>query len=388
MPKYVYQTKDWPEFLWDNDLLLNLLGEVRNLQGKLVGKMEALGFDFREKALLKTLTLDVLKSSEIEGEIYKVEEVRSSLAKKLGMDLPDLVPYDRNIDGVADVLVDATRNNRDLLTEERLFSWHAALFPTGRSGMFKITVGNWRQDEGGPMYYVWNYGTMHVGNWRQDEGGPMQVVSGAMGKEFVHFEAPASKRVPKEMAEFIDWFNEETQLEPVLKAAVAHFWFITIHPFDDGNGRIARALTDMLLARADGINQRFYSMSAQIQKERKRYYSILESSQKSSVDITSWNVWFLECLKKSLLATDGILADVLQKSDFWREHAQTQLNERQHKMLNKVLDGFEGKLTTSKWAKISKCSSDTALRDIQDLISKKILKKEELGGRSSAYELV
>ncbi|MES2588906.1 MAG: Fic family protein [Bacteroidota bacterium] len=365
MPRYVHQTKDWPEFLWDNDLLLNLLGEVRNLQGKLVGKMEALGFDFREKALLKTLTLDVLKSSEIEGEIFKIEEVRSSLAKKLGMDLPDLVPYDRNIDGVADVLVDATRNNRDLLTEERLFSWHAALFPTGRSGMHKITVGD----------------------WRQDEGGPMQVVSGAMGKEFVHFEAPASKRVPEEMEKFITWFNEETQLEPVLKAAVAHFWFITIHPFDDGNGRIARALTDMLLARADGINQRFYSMSAQIRLERKRYYAILETCQKSSIDITSWMVWFLECLQKALKATDGILADVLQKSDFWRDNMQTQLNERQHKMLNKVLDGFDGKLTSSKWAKMCKCSTDTALRDIQDLISKGILKKEESGGRSSAYEL-
>ena len=366
MPRYVHQTKDWPEFLWDNDMLLNLLGNVRNLQGKLVGKMEALGFDFREKALLKTLTLDVLKSSEIEGEIFKLDEVRSSLAKKLGMDLPDLIPYDRNIDGMADVLVDATRNNTHLLSAERLFSWHAALFPTGRSGMFKITVGN----------------------WRQDEGGRMQVVSGAMGKEFVHFEAPDSKRVLKEMEEFISWFNLETELEPVLKAAVAHFWFITIHPFDDGNGRIARALTDMLLARADGINQRFYSMSAQIRLERKRYYSILESCQKSSVDITSWNVWFLECLQKSLLATDEILKDVLQKSDFWKNNAQTILNERQKLMLNKILDGFDGKVTSSKWAKICKCSSDSALRDIQDLITKNVLKKEESGGRSSAYELV
>ena len=366
MPRYVHQTKDWPEFLWANDLLLNLLSEVRNLQGKLVGKMEALGFDFREKALLKTLTLDVLKSSEIEGEIFRIEEVRSSVAKKLGMDLPDLVPYDRNIDGVADILVDATRNNRSLLTEQRLFDWHAALFPTGRSGMHKITVGA----------------------WRRDEGGPMQVVSGAMGKEYIHFEAPESKRVPAEMKEFISWFNEETRLEPVLKAGVAHFWFITIHPFDDGNGRIARALTDMLLARADGINQRFYSMSAQIQKERKRYYSILETCQKSSVDITAWQVWFLECLRKSLKAADGILEDVLEKSEFWKKHAQTLLNERQTKMLNKMLDGFKGKLTSSKWAKICKCSNDTALRDIRDLVQKQVLVKEDSGGRSTAYTLL
>jgi Fic family protein len=366
MARYVHQTKDWPEFLWDNDLLLGLLGNVRNLQGKLVGKMESLGFDFREKALLKTLTLDVLKSSEIEGEIYKLDEVRSSLAKKLGMDLPDLIHYDRNIDGVADILVDATKNNRDLLTEERLFSWHAALFPTGRSGMYKITVGN----------------------WRQDEGGPMQVVSGAMGKERVHYEAPDSKIVPLEMKKFIQWFNKETQLEPVLKASVAHFWFITIHPFDDGNGRIARALTDMLLARADGINQRFYSMSAQILKERKRYYSILESSQKSSVDITSWNVWFLECLQKSLWATDETLKDVLQKSEFWKIHSQTNLNDRQRLMLNKILDGFDGNVTSKKWANICKCSTDSALRDIQDLIAKKMLQKNEAGGRSAAYLLL
>ena len=366
MPRYVYQSKDWPDFLWDNDLLMELLSEVRNLQGRLVGKMEALGFDFRDKAFLKTLTLDVLKSSEIEGEIYKIEEVRSSIAKKLGMHLPDLIPYDRNIDGIADVLVDATKNNRDLLTEERLFSWHAALFPTGRSGMHKITVGN----------------------WRQDEGGPMQVVSGAMGKEYVHFEAPASRQVPAEMKDFITWFNEETRLEPVLKAGVAHFRFITIHPFDDGNGRIARALTDMLLARADGINQRFYSMSSQIMKERKRYYSILETCQKSSVDITSWQVWFLECLRKSLKATDGILKDVLEKSEFWKKHAQTPFNERQSKMLNRILDGFEGKLTSSKWAKICKCSGDTALRDIHDLLEKKVLEKEKSGGRSTSYRLI
>ncbi len=366
MPRYIHQSKEWSDFVWDSELLLELLAEVRNLQGRLVGKMEALGFDFRDKAFLKTLTLDVLKSSEIEGEIYQVEEVRSSVARKLGMDLPDLIPYDRNIDGIADILVDATKNNRDLLTEERLFAWHAALFPVGRSGMHKITVGN----------------------WRQDEGGPMQVVSGPMGKEYVHFEAPASKRVPHEMAEFITWFNEETSLEPVLKAGVAHFWFITIHPFDDGNGRIARALTDMLLARADGINQRFYSMSAQILKERKRYYSILESCQKSSVDITSWQVWFLECLRRTLRSSDEVLRDVLEKSEFWKKHAQTDFNDRQRKILNRILDGFEGKLNSSKWAKICKCSSDTALRDIQDLVQKQVLEKENSGGRSTSYRLL
>jgi Fic family protein len=365
MKIYVYQQNDWPDFTWNNETLLVLLAKVRNLQGRMIGKMESLGFELRSEAVLETLTLDVLKSTEIEGEILNPEQVRSSIARRLGMDISGLVPSDRDVDGVVDMMLDATQYFEKPLSTERLFDWHASLFPTGRSGMYRIIVGN----------------------WRDDSTGPMQVVSGAMGKEKIHYQAPDAATIEKEMETFIDWFNNEDRLDPVIKAGLAHFWFVTLHPFEDGNGRIARAITDMLLARSDGISQRFYSMSAQIRLERKEYYSILEKSQKSSLDVTDWLEWFLNCLTNALNASSQILAKVLHKHNFWNKHATTVLNDRQVLLLNKLLDGFIGKLTSSKWAKIAKCSADTALRDIQDLINKQILRKEAAGGRSTNYEL-
>ncbi|MCK4661891.1 MAG: Fic family protein [Bacteroidales bacterium] len=365
MKIYVYQQDNWPDFTWNNETLLVLLGKVRNLQGKLIGKMESLGFELRSEATLETLTLDVLKSTEIEGEILNPEQVRSSIARRLGMDISGLVFSDRNVDGVVDMTIDATQHYKNPLTVERLFDWHSALFPTGRSGMYKIIVGN----------------------WRDDSTGQMQVVSGAMGKEKIHYQAPYATDIEKEMNVFIDWFNIEDKLDPVIKAGVTHFWFVTIHPFEDGNGRIARAITDMLLTRADGISQRFYSMSAQIRLERKEYYSILEKSQKGTLDITVWLQWFLNCLMNSLKTSDQTLSKVLNKHKFWNKYATITLNNRQILLLNKLLDDFNGKLTSSKWAKIAKCSADTALRDIQDLINKQILRKEPAGGRSTNYEL-
>lgn len=343
---------------------MSLLSETRNLQGRLLGKMETLGFKLRNEALLDTLTLDVIKTSEIEGEFLNPDQVRSSLARRLGIEISGAIESDRNVDGVVEMMLDATQNCFAPLTAERLFDWHAALFPTGRSGMHKITVAD----------------------WRKDDSGPMQVVSGAMGKEKVHFQAPDSVVLENEMAQFIDWFNH-CEMDLVIKAAVAHLWFVTIHPFDDGNGRITRALTDMLLARSDNSNQRFYSMSAQIRVERKQYYEMLEKTQKGSLDITHWIVWFLSCLIHALKSTESVLTRVLFKAEFWQKHMNTAVNERQRKMLNKVMDGFEGKLTSVKWAKIAKCSKDTAVRDINDLIDKGILVKESAGGRSTSYEL-
>jgi len=365
MKVYIYQQDDWPSFKWNSDEFVGLLSEARNLQGRLLGKMESLGFDLRNEAFLDTLTLDVLKSSEIEGEFLNPDQVRSSVARKLGMEIAGSVESDRDVDGVVEMMLDATQNCFKPLTKERLFDWHAALFPTGRSGMSKITVAD----------------------WRKNTTGPMQVVSGAMGKEKVHFQAPDSSRVDNEMSLFLDWFNNNIENDLVLKAAIAHLWFVTIHPLDDGNGRIARALTDMLLAQSDKSTQRFYSMSAQIRLERKQYYEILEKTQKGNLDITEWIKWFLNCLINSLKSTDIVLNRVLFKAEFWRKHSNTIINERQKKLLNKILDGFEGKLTSSKWAKIAKCSKDTAIRDINDLISKDILKKEEGGGRSTSYGL-
>lgn len=362
---YIYQLDHWPDFTWNNDALLLILSKVRNLQGKLIGKMENLGFDLRNEAILETLTLDVLKSTEIEGEILNPEQVRSSIAKRLGMDISGLVASDRNVEGMVDLMIDATQNFTKPLSSERLFDWHSALFPTGRSSLNKITAGD----------------------WRNDATGPMQVISGPMGKEHVHFQAPDSSFVPGEMNAFIHWFNTNDTLEPVIKAGLGHLWFVTIHPFDDGNGRIARAITDMLLARSDGSHQRFYSMSAQIRLERKSYYDILESTQKGNLDVTEWLLWFLNCLLNALNSSDVVLAKVLHKAQFWKQHASTIVNDRQQVMMNKLLDGFDGKLTTSKWAKITKCSQDTALRDIQDLINKNILSKEPSGGRSTNYEL-
>jgi len=366
MEAFIYQNDNWPNFTWNNDEIVNLLSEARNLQGRLIGKMESLGYELRNEALLDTLTLDVLKSSEIEGEYLNPDQVRSSIARRLGMEIAGSVESDRNVDGVVEMMLDATQNCFEPLTAERLFDWHAALFPVGRSGMYKITVAD----------------------WRKDTTGPMQVVSGAMGKEKVHFQAPGSSLVENEMNIFLDWFNNSTRIDLVIKASIAHLWFVTIHPFEDGNGRITRAITDMLLAQSDRTNQRFYSMSAQIRLERKDYYEILENTQKGNLDITAWIKWFLHCLINALKSTDSVLLRVLFKADFWSKHSKTLINERQKKLLNKILDGFDGKLTSSKWAKIAKCSKDTAIRDINDLIDKDILQKEAAGGRSTNYELM
>jgi len=360
---FIHQKKDWYKFKWDSDKLVSLLGNVRHLQGKLLGQMESLGFSLRKEAMLTTLTLDVLKSTEIEGKVLNKDQVRSSIARKLGMEVFGLVESSRNVDGVVEMMLDATQNYNKPLTKERLFGWHAALFPTGYSGMYKIEVAKYRTGE-------------------------MQVVSGAMGKEKVHYQAPKAELLEKEMDSFLDWFDKkDNSIDLVLKSAIAHFWFVTIHPFDDGNGRIARTLTDMLLAQSDSSSQRFYSMSNQILNERKRYYEILEKTQRGDGDITEWLEWFLFCLERALINTEDILQTTLKKAKFWELHQETLLNERQRLMLNKLLDGFEGKLTSSKWAKITKTSTDTALRDIQDLISKSILQKEAQGGRSTNYEL-
>lgn len=360
---YLYQTKDWPNFRWDNAKLLALLANVRHLQGRLLGQMESLGFKLQEEAVLSTLTLDVLKSTEIEGEILNENQVRSSIARKLGFEVSGLVDSPRHVDGVVEMMLDATQNYTKPITSDRLFGWHADLFPTGFSGMYKIEVGTYRS-------------------------GDMQVVSGAIGKEKVHYEAPKPEQLETETNQFMEWFNDtSSEIDPVLKAAIAHLWFVTIHPFDDGNGRVARAITDLQLARSDGSSQRFYSMSNQILVERKKYYEVLEKVQHGTSDISEWLVWFLSCLENALINSGDVLESVLTKAKFWEKHSQTPLNDRQRLMLNKLLDGFEGKLTSSKWAKIAKCSQDTAIRDIQDLINKEILQKEAQGGRSTNYEL-
>jgi len=362
---YIHQLKDWPDFTWDTDALLTRLGEVRYRQGNILGLMSQAGFKLQETALLETLTLDVTKSSEIEGEKLNTEQVRSSIARRLGIEAGGTIPADRSVEGVVEMMLDATQKFKDELTEDRLFDWHAALFPTGRSGMQKITVGG----------------------WRTPEAGPMQVLSGAMGKEKVHFEAPEAELLPNEMNRFLTWFNRAPDTDPVIKAAVAHLWFVTIHPFDDGNGRITRALTDLLLARADGTPQRFYSMSAQILQEKNAYYDILEHTQKGSLDITAWLSWFLECLFNAMDHTEQTLKAVSARNSFWERHRETPLNERQQKMLNTLLDDFFGNLTTAKWAKMTKSSPDTALRDIQDLIEKRILEKEPGGSKNTTYAL-
>jgi Fic family protein len=359
---FVHQKTNWSVFKWDTDKIIPLLGKVRHLQGKLLGQMESLGFSLKEEAILTTLTLGVLKSTEIEGEILNKDQVRSSIARQLGIEVGGMVASPRNVDGVVEMMLDATQNYSFPLTNERLFSWHAALFPTGYSGMYKIEAGQYRTGE-------------------------MRVVSGAMGKEKVHYEAPKPNIVYPEMQSFLSWFDNEISIDSVLKAAIAHFRFITIHPFDDGNGRIARAITDMLLSRSDNTSQRFYSMSNQIVNERKTYYDILEKTQRGDEDITDWLMWFLSCLERALTNTENVLESILIKAKFWKNHSQTVLNERQRIMLNKLLDGFEGKLTSTKWAKITKTSPDTALRDIQDLIAKGVLRKEDQGGRSTNYEI-
>lgn len=369
--KYIHMLDIWPSFTWNQDKIPAVLGSVRNRQGRLMGRMEALGFSLRSEAILETLTLDVIKSNEIEGEKLKTDQVRSSIARRLGLEIGGLVHSDRHVDGVVEMMLDATQNFNKPLTKDRIFGWHASLFPAGRSGMHKITVGA----------------------WRDDKGGPMRVVSGSLGHERVHFEAPAAERLNSEMKTFLSWFNESKDLDPVLVAAIAHLWFVTIHPFDDGNGRIARATADMQLARADGSRERFYSMSVQILKERTAYYDILEKTQKTTktskdgIDITSWLEWFLTCLDRSLDTTETTLSGVFKKARFWKSQASVSINERQTLMINKLFEGFQGKLTSSKWAKLTKCSQDTALRDILDLVEKGILVKDPAGGRSTSYSV-
>lgn len=362
---YIHERKEWPEFKWEVGRIASLLAEVRHLQGRLLGRMEGLGFELREQATLQALTADVVKTSEIEGEKLDVGTVRSSIARRMGLDIGALRPADRSVDGIVDIMLDATRGHDQKLTQDRLFGWHAALFPTGRSGLLRIAVGA----------------------WRPKESGPMQVISGYAGREKVHFVAPSHDRLKGEMSAFFKWFNAHDETDLVLKSALAHFWFVTIHPFEDGNGRIARAIADLLLARSEKTLQRFYSMSAQIQQERSAYYEVLEKSQKGTLDVTLWIDWYLNCLKRAINVSGKLLESVLGKDHFWKAHQGESFNERQRKVINRLLDGFEGKLTSSKWAKLTKCSQDTAGRDISDLLERKILAKEEAGGRSTSYVL-
>ncbi len=362
---YIWELPDWPEFHTDRAQLANALAETRHEQGRLLGRMELLGFGPRQDAVLGTLTQDVLKSSDIEGETLDPEQVRSSVARRLGMDIGGLIAADRNVEGVVEMTLDATRRFGEALTMERLFAWHASLFPTGRSGMTKIRVGA----------------------WRDDLGDTMEVVSGPYGRQRVHYVAPPAARIESEISTFLDWFNGATDVGPVLAAGLAHLWFVTIHPFDDGNGRIARAIGDMALARSEQSADRFYSMSAQIRLERNAYYDALEVAQKGSMDVTNWQNWFLGCLGRAIGSAEDTLATVLFKARFWQNIAALPLNDRQIMVLNRMLDGFEGKLTSSKWAKLAKCSQDTAYRDILDLMERDVLRRNPGGGRSTSYDL-
>ena len=365
--RYVHENPDWPNLRWDDAKLLPLLSGVRHRQGRLLGRMEGLGFRLRSEANLTTLTADVIKSSAIEGELMDAQQVRSSIARRLGFDFGDKVKTSREVEGVVEMMLDATQKFAEPLTTERLFGWHASLFPTGRSGMRRITVGA----------------------WRPADIGPMQVVSGPVGRERVHFEAPAADRLRREVSVFLKWFGAENGIDPVLKAGVAHFWFVTIHPFEDGNGRISRAIADMALARAEGTQERFYSMSTQIEAEKKRYYLSLEQSQKGGVNITSWLEWFLGCLERAVIGAEDGLVGVLRKAKIWeRINSRSPVNERQRKVINLLLNDFEGKLSTSKYAKLVKCSGDTALRDINGLVARGILVQDEGGGRNTSYRLV
>lgn len=363
---YIHVQETWPSFTWQDQKLAASLAHVRHRQGRLIGRMEGLGFSLRSEALLQTLTADVTQSSEIEGEILDKGQVRSSIARRLGMDIAGLVPAERHVEGVVEMMLDATQNYESPLTEDRLLGWHASLFPTGRSGMSKIVVGN----------------------RRTDLTGPMQVVSGPIGRERVHFEAPAASRLKNEMNQFLDWLNADKTIDGVIVAGIAHLWFVTVHPFEDGNGRIARAIADLVLARSENSPQRFYSMSSQIRAERNRYYDMLETTQKGSLDITPWLQWFLGCLDRAIDRADETQSAVLAKARFWESTNEHLLNERQRLVLNRLLDGFEGKLTSSKWAKLAKCSQDTASRDIDDLIAKGALTRGPKGGRSTSYELI
>lgn len=362
---YIWQTGDWPHWRFDLAVLAGPMAEVSRAQGVLLGRLADVGMALRGQASLAALTEDVVKTSEIEGETLSVESVRSSIARRLGVDIGALAPVDRHVEGVVEMVLDATANAATPVTQERVFGWHAALFPTGYSGLAKISVGA----------------------WRDDANGPMQVASGPIGRQRVHYEAPPANRLDSETRRFLDWVNGPSNDPPLLRAGLGHLWFVTLHPFDDGNGRIARAMGDLLLARADGSPQRFYSLSAQIQRERKAYYDILERTQKRSMDVTEWLLWFLETLHRAVDQAQVTLDTVLAKARFWRHWGSMPLNERQVKLLNKLLDGFDGKLTTSKWAAIAKCSQDTALRDISDLLTRGVLRKADAGGRSTSYEL-
>jgi Fic family protein len=362
----IHARKDWPRFRWSVERLAEPLADASRRQGRLIGHMEALGFNLQQEAVLQTLTADVLKSSEIEGEKLDAKQVRSSIARRLGMDIGALKPADRNVEGVVEMMLDATRHYNRPLTEDRLFAWHASLLPTGRSGMTKIRTGA----------------------WRDDSTGPMQVISGPMGKERVHFEAPVAKRLPREMKAFLGWFEGKDAIDPVLKAGLAHLWFATVHPFDDGNGRIARAIADMALARSEKSPQRFYSLSAQIRQERNADYEILEATQKGTMDVTLWMEWFLGCLSRAIDGAQVTLSAVLAKARFWDRIKDVQLNDRQRTVINRLLDGFDGKFTTSKYAKLTKCSQDTAHRDILSLVDQGVLVRNPEGGRSTSYALV
>lgn len=365
MPTYIHELEGWPAFTWDAQALVRPLAAVSRRQGLLIGRMEALGFPLREEAVLQSLTQEVVKSSEIEGEVLDPGQVRSSLARRLGIDAGALTPVDRNVEGMVEMMLDATQRYAEPLTVDRLFGWHAALFPTGRSGLSRIVVSD----------------------WRDDANGPMRVVSGPIGRERVHFEAPPAERLPAEMRAFLDWFDAPPHTDPVLKAALAHLWFVTIHPFEDGNGRTARAVADMALARSEGTPQRFYSMSAQIRVERAAYYDALERTQKGDLDVTAWVLWFLGCLERAFDGAEETLSAVLRKARFWEAHAAAPFNERQRRVLNALLDGFEGKLTSSKYASLTKTSQDTAARDINDLLERGVLVRGPVGGRGASYAL-
>jgi len=362
---YIHELTGWPSLTWDSEALAAPLAAVRHEQGRLLGKMESLGFELRSEASLIVLTADVVKSSAIEGETLDAGEVRSSIARRLGLDTAGLPQPSRPVEWVVEMMLDATQNFAAHLTDQRLYGWHASLFPTGHSGINRIAVGQ----------------------WRPPEAGPMQVVSGPLGKERLHFQAPDAPRLTSEMNQFLNWFNTPATIDPVLKAGLAHFWFVTIHPFEDGNGRIARAIADLSLARADGVKDRFYSMSAQIEAERKEYYRELEHAQRGDLDVTPWLAWFLECLGRSLATSDERLASVLRKARLWEQINRRPVNERQRLVINRLLDDFQGFLSTSKYAKLAKCSTDTALRDLKDLLDRKILVQNPGGGRSTSYRL-
>ncbi len=364
---WIYNDLDWPHFTWDLEALMPKLSTVRHQQGILLGKLGSLGLILQQEASLNTLTTDVLTSSAIEGEILDREEVRSSVARRLGMEVAGLVPASRHVEGVVAMMLDATQQCFEPLTQERLFNWHGALFPTGRSGLYSIIVAS----------------------WRQLEDGPMQVVSGPVGREKVHFEAPSADRVASEMEAYLLWLNQENNLDPIVKAGIAHLWFLMIHPFEDGNGRIARAISDYLLARGDGTADRFYSVSSEIERQRKYYYRYLERQQRGTLDITTWLLWFVECVEKAIGNADSTLSHVLFKADVWERLGVHPANERQKQVLNRMLEeSFEGYMNTSKYAKLAKCSTDTAFRDIQHLVSWGVLLKNPGGGRSTSYSFL